>query len=199
MKISRPFNILGLVAFLFAGTMFLTSCGKDPDPVPNTGAGTFEFHLHNYVGDNEVEDYGTIYTDDAGRKISLDLAQLYLSHIQLVRPDGSIYEVSDFKILKKQESDVYTLSKVPAGDYKTVRFRLGFDATDNQKAASTDATLLDHPEMWFGASPQPDGYVFLHVRGKVDPTKDATGTEAQMAPFDYKIGTASNYLQVILP
>ncbi|MEO6038622.1 MAG: hypothetical protein ABIQ93_09415, partial [Saprospiraceae bacterium] len=99
-----------LLAFLFAGLCTFSSC-KDPDPViSDTGA--FEFHLHNYIGDNEVEDYGTIYTNDAGRKISLDLAQLYLSHIQLLKSDGSIYDVDNVKILKTQEEDVYSLGDV---------------------------------------------------------------------------------------
>lgn len=181
------------VAVLFAGLLSFSSCKKD------AGTGTFALHLHTYLDNNEVEDYNTIYITDSGRKISLELAQLYLSHIQLVKTDGTVFDVSGKKVLKVLEEDVYDLGDVPAGDYKSIRFHLGFDATDNKAAASSDAAVLDHPEMWFGAAPQPDGYVFLHVKGTIDPTADASGTVAQMQPFEYKFGTSANYIEVSLP
>ena len=183
-------------SLLFAGLITFSACKKDPvDP----GTGLLEFHLHNYLDKNEVVDYNTIYTTDTGRKISLSLAQLYLSHIQLVKADGSTYEVTGQKILKVQEEDVYSLGEIPAGDYKSIRFRVGFDATDNQLTPAANATL-NHAEMWFGNAFQPSaGYVFLHVQGMIDPTPNAMGTIAEMQPFEYKLGTTTNYVQVSLP
>ncbi len=189
-------KVLFCAALLFAGLITFSSCKKDPvDP----GTGSVLFHLHVYLDKNEVEDYNTVYTTDSGRKISLDLAQLYLSHIQLVKADGSLYEVTDKKILQVLETESYALDNIPVGEYKSVRFHLGFDATANQAAPSTDAALLDQPDMWFGSAPQPDGYVFLHVKGTIDTTAAASGSVAQMQPFEYKFGTAANYLEVVLP
>ena len=179
-------------------TLF-AACGKDDSKPVSTDTGTLLLHLHTNVGDNEVGDYGTVYTTNTGRKISLSLAQMYLSDFQLVRADGSFYKVSDKKILQELETEDYSLGEVPVGNYKAVLFHLGFDATQNLAAPSTDPALLDRSDMWFGAAPQPDGYVFLHVKGMVDPTPNASGTVAQMQPFDYKIGTSSNYILINLP
>ncbi len=80
------------LALFLAGLLAFSAC-KDKDPI-DPGMGTFEIHMHNYIGDNEVEDYGAIYKNEAGRKIALDLAQVYLSHVQLVKADGSLYSLA---------------------------------------------------------------------------------------------------------
>ncbi len=91
MNISIQNKILLFGALLFAGLITFSACKKDPvDP----GTGTFERHLPNYLDKNEGEEYNTIYTTNTGRKISLSLAQLYLSHIQLVKVDGSTYDIT---------------------------------------------------------------------------------------------------------
>lgn len=189
-----------LLPLLLFATLF-AACDKDePTPAPVvTDTGTLLMHLHTYVENNEVDDYGIVYTTDAGRKISLDMAQMYLSDFQLISADGSSYKVPNKKILQELEKETYSLDDVPVGDYKAVIFHLGFDAATNQAAPSTDPTVLDRSEMWFGSSPQPDGYIFLHAKGKIDPTPDASGTLAQMQPFEYKIGTSANYIQINLP
>jgi hypothetical protein len=176
-----------------------TACHKPDDPVignPQTDTGTLFMHLHTYLDNNEVAAYNSVYTTDAGQRISLSLAQLYLSRFELVKADGSTYKVPGTKILQRQEETTYRIGDVPVGEYSALRFYLGFDATDNQAAPSTDAALLDRPEMWFGAAPQPDGYVFLHAKGMIDPTLDGTGT---LQPFEYKLGTASSHIPINLP
>ena len=60
-------------------------------------------------------------------------------------------------------------------------------------------TVFYRPEMWFGSSAQPQGYVFLNVQGKIDTTALANGTESQMVQFAYRIGTAANLKQVVMP
>lgn len=190
MKYMLRFLPLLLLVTLFA------ACGKDTTkPVENTDKGTLLMHLHTYIQNTEVEDYGIVYTTDAGRKISLDMAQMYLSDFQLVKADGTRYSVPNKRVLQELKTEIYSLGEVPVGDYKAVIFHLGFDAATNKLAPSADPTLLDHSEMWFGTSPQPDGYVFLHAKGMVDPTIGA----AQMEPFEYKIGTSSNNMLINLP
>lgn len=187
------------IKFLLLAAVFsMYACHNDDNPEPaDNSTGTLFLHLHTYLENNEVDAYNITYTTDLGRKVMLSLAQLYLSHIQLVKADGSIYNVPDKKILKVLETNSYSLGEVPVGDYKSIRFHVGFDATDNQADPSSDAALLNHPEMWFGASPQPDGYVFLHVKGMIDTTAEAIGTNLQ--PFEYKLGTSANYVEVSFP
>jgi len=53
--------------------------------------------------------------------------------------------------------------------------------------------------MWFGNAAQPQGFVFLNVQGKIDTTALANGTENQMVPFAYRIGTAAGIKPVAMP
>ena len=199
MKISKKIFLL----FIIIGT-FGASCKKnkseEPEPNKPTDApkGTFMFHLHSFIDNNEVDLYNITYTALDGRSMSLSMAQLYLSDIQLVKLDGSTVDVSGKKIFKVLETDTYLIGNVPVGNYKTFRFKVGLNATTNalNPTATADSTILNKPAMWFGGSAQPDGYVFMNVQGTIDTSSDMTG---KMAPFVYKIGSNANYKQVTMP
>ncbi len=195
-----------LIAVLF---LALTSCKKkpkveDPQPVaedPAVATGTYMMHLHIFIEDNEVYGYNIVYTNGSGRKISLSMSQLYISGIQLVKADGSTYDVTNKKILKTFETETYVIGTAPVGNYKSVRFKVGLDPTTNQMSPTTpsDSALLNKPAMWMSISAQPDGYVFFNLQGKIDTTYDASATIAQMQPFVYKIGTNANLKQISMP
>ncbi|MBL7815409.1 MAG: hypothetical protein JNL70_10370 [Saprospiraceae bacterium] len=179
------------------GLFCLASC-KDkntPTPDPVVAKGTFMFHLHTYIDNNEVDLYDITYTNLEGRKMSLSIAQLYISEIQLVKSDGSTLDISGKKILKLFETETNLVGEVPVGSYKSIRFKVGLDAATNALSpkASADSIILNRPEMWFGSSPQPDGYVFMNVQGKIDTSSTFDKTPV---PFSYKIGTNANYKQV---
>lgn len=164
--------------------------------VTTVDSGAVYLHLHTNIDTNEVEDYGTIYTTSAGRKISFNLAQLYISHIQLVKANSNLYDIPGTMILKQQETEQYYVAKVAAGDYKAIRFYVGLDAT-NIQAAGVD-TALNHPEMWF-TNPPAGNYIYVNLQGSIDTTANATGTIAQMQPFVYKIGAIAGYKQIDMP
>lgn len=199
------------ITIILAMLLFTACDKKQPAPDPATPApeqtntpetGTFFFHLHTYIEDNEVDAYNIVYTNLDGRKVALSMAQLYISNIQLVKKDGTVYDIpNNKKILKVLDVDQINVADVPVGEYKSIRFKVGLDANTNQlnPSASPDSVLLKTASMWFGAAPQPDGYVFLNVQGKIDTTYDASATVAQMQPFVFKIGTNANYKQVSMP
>jgi hypothetical protein len=200
-------------AFFFSAILLLTalslsSCKKDDKDTDDTGnpgnnapAGKLMFHLHTYIDNNEVDDYDIVYTADDGRKVSLDLAQLYISDIRMIKLDGSAVALTGKNILKLREIETYIIGDVPVGNYKSISFKIGLDPSTNllAPAASPDSAILNRPEMWFGNSAQPDGYVFMNLQGKIDTTADASGTVAQMVPFTYKIGTNTHYMQINMP
>lgn len=203
MKNIKTVVLFSALALVITG---ITSCKKDKkdDTTPassTTGNGTFMFHLHTYIDDTEVDGYNIVYPTTAGRNISLSLAQMYISNIQLVKLDGSTYDFGGKIILKTFEAETYVVGSAPAGNYKSIRFKVGLAAATNAltPAASSDSTILNRPEMWFGPTAQPDGYVFLNLQGKIDTTSDMSGTVAQMQSFSYKIGTNANYKQVNMP
>lgn len=199
-------NTLVTLAILLFGIFGISSCKKDKkeDAKPETSTsttGTFMLHLHTYLDETEVDAYNIVYSTSTGRNISLSTAQLYISEIELIKLDGSTYTISGKKIFKIFETETYVVASVPAGNYKSIRFKVGLDSITNQlnPTASSDSTILNHSEMWLNASAQPDGYAFINVQGKIDTTSDASGTIAQMQPFIYKIGTNANYKQVNMP
>lgn len=190
------------LALVFTGLFFI-GCKKDKAVEPDSSqgsapTGTFMLHLHTNIDTTEVEDYDTVYTTASGRSMSLSMAQFYISEVQLVKLDGSTYDIPDAKILKVLETEQYVVANVPVGNYKSFRFKVGLNAATNQlnPATPSDSALLNKPAMWFGSPVQPDGYVFLNVQGKIDTTAAMNGA---LVPFSYKIGTNANYKQVNLP
>jgi hypothetical protein len=170
----------------------------DPSPKNVDAIGTIYFHLHNYISDSEVDGYGYVYQNGDGRKISLTKAQFYLSKFQFVKLDGSVYTVPDSIILKVQETETYQIANIPVGNYKAVKFYLGWDSDNNPSSAYPNG-VLDHPEMWFGSSATSSGYVYLNLQGKIDTTSDASASASEMQPFDFKLGTVNLYKQVTMP
>jgi len=198
MKTKKHTILLALFSAILAFTF--SSCKKDKDVTPVTTAnGTLLFHMHTNADTVEVEDYGMVYTMSNNRKILVNRAQLYISNIQLVKLDGSVYPVAGTILLKKMEEEVYTIGTVPAGNYKSVRFDVGLGtATNGATPAAADSTL-NQPVMWFGVTAQPSGFIFLNFEGSIDTTAAANGTVADMQPFNYRIGTNSNLKTVALP
>jgi hypothetical protein len=187
----KRYSLLSLMV-LIAGAIAVSSC-KKKDPA-NDGAptGILMFHLHNYIEDNEVDLYNIPYTTHAGRSISLSLAQLYISDVELIKPDGSTYAVPNAKLLKKQETDTYQIGEAPVGNYRSIRFKVGLNPENNVP----DLKNISDSVMWFSNLHVTQGYIFLNVRGKIDTSADMTGT---LVPFMYKIGTNINYKQVTMP
>lgn len=198
-------NKIQLLSLVIVACLTVSSCKKDkaetPDPTPaKATTGTMMFHLHTMVDTVEVEDYDSIYEMSDGRKISVNMAQLYLSNIQLVKLDGSTVDVSGVIKLKRKDEEVYELGNVPAGNYKTVKFSVGLGATTNAATPSNSDSTLNQPPMWFDTMmAQPDGFVFVNFQGTIDTTDAANGTVGQMKAFSYKIGTNVNLQTVTMP
>lgn len=202
-----------LLIVLISISLMGASCKKEKNNGPNnsssnnnntdnnnnaTEKGTLLFHLHTYISDTEVDGYNITYTNEDGRKMSLSLAQFYISDIQLEKLDGTIISVDNKKFIKTLNIGTYEVGSVPAGNYKSVRFKVGLPAATNAlqpSAAGGDSTLLKRTEMWLNTTPQPDGYVYLNAQGLIDTSADLSD---KMAPFTYKIGTDANYKQVVI-
>lgn len=173
--------------------VFISSCKKKDNPVDDsTPTGTIMFHLHTYIEDNEVDLYNIPYTTHEGRSISLSLAQLFISDVELIKPDGSTYAIANNKILKKLDIDTYLIGDAPVGNYKSLRFKVGLNPETNLP----DLKNVTDSVMWFSNQHVTQGYIFLNVQGKIDTSVAMTGT---LVPFVYKIGTNANYKQVTLP
>jgi len=169
-------------------------------PTPNAVAtAPLNFHLHPYIGENEVDAYNIVYHTTDGRKMSLSMAQVFLSEIELVKFDGSIYAVKDTVLLAHIAQQVYSLGNVPVGNYRTIRFKAGIVPAVNAKVPSGTSGPLNNQSMWFSTPAQANNYVFMNCSGKIDTTKAKTSTDAEMVSFTYKIGANPQLKQIIMP
>jgi hypothetical protein len=178
-----------MLLFTFAG------CKKEDNPTPSYGS--ILLHLHTYVGDTEVENYGDLLELTGGRKITVNTAQLYLSNIQLIKTDGSVIDGPDTIVFLRQGIEEYEIGSVLAGNYKSIRFDVGVSDSTNMATPAISDPNLYQPSMWFGASAQPEGFVFINFQGAIDTTAAADG--ADLIPFAYKIGTSANRVTVTMP
>lgn len=197
-------NISNIISIPLIALLSLayTSCKKSSDnATPTTPTGTLEFHLHTNVDTNEVDVLEQIYTMTGGRRITVSTAQLYVSNIQLMQANNSLYNVTNKYFLKEQQVEPYIVGNVPAGNYTSVRYYFGLNSTENLLVPATNDTILNRPEMWFGTSPvaaQPDGYIFINFQGTIDTAKTPNSSNP-LIPFSIKIGTNANYRQIIMP
>jgi len=184
---------------LLFGTLSLcilgfSSCKSDS---PEAKPGALSLHIHTMVDTAEVEDYGGLLNLPGGRAISVTMAQLYISNVKLIKTDGGVVDGPSTVVLVQQGIEDYDLGDVPSGNYKSVRFDIGLSNTDNASTPSSSDHALYQPTMWFGSTPQPEGFVFINFQGSVDTTTNANGS--QLIPFVYKIGTNEHRVTVTLP
>lgn len=189
----KKINLYILLSILVS----FSACKKDEDETPVVANGSVMFHMHSAADTTEIENYGdTIYLS-SGRMMIVDLAKMYISNIRLVKADGSEVSPDVTKILQQQGTEEYELGSVPSGNYKTVKFDIGLSNADNASIPSASNAVLYQPSMWFGATAQPDGFVFVNLQGTIDTSSAMDGSG--MHPFVYEIGTVANRVTVTLP
>ena len=196
-NISKIFFLVISVATFIS----IFSCKKDTTttPVTTTAMGKLILHFHTNVDTNEVDTYDTTYILPSGRKISVHLAQQFISHIQAVKLDGSVVDLSGVSILKTMENEEYLIGDIPVGNYKSVNFSVGLDAASNA-TSPTSSSIFNTSNMWFNSVyNNSEGYVFLNFQGKIDTTTKANGTIANMQPFVYRIGTNAHLINITMP
>jgi hypothetical protein len=179
------------------GLLYCFACENEAvePPAPPVPKGTFLFHLHNYIDLQEIDLYGIEYQTSEGRSIVLDYTEMYISEIQLLKEDGSLYSIPGKILLKNFRDQTYEVAEVPVGKYKSVHFKVGLPAAVNALAPK-DSAILDQPAMWWNSSAQANGYLFMNVQGKIDTSADLSHSPV---PFVYKIGTNANYVAVKMP
>jgi len=189
-----------IVTLLIAALGSATSCKKDSatPATTTTQTGVLGFHIHTMIDTTEA-DSGLVATDLTGRRFQLNVAQFYISNVKLKKLDGTYITVDNVYLLKTIAQEEYIVGNVPAGNYKSVSFDVGLDATTNSKNPSSFAASsplsAQTPNMWFGSTSQ--GYMFMNIEGKADTSATNNGSVNQS--FTYQLGTSSMLRTVNLP
>jgi len=189
-------NIL-TTAFIFGSLMFASACHKT-NTNASTPKGILYLHVHTDIDTNEV-DSAVVAKDSSGRHFQLDIAQFYISGIILTKSDGTSYAINNAYILKNIAQEQYLVDSIPTGNYTTITFSVGVDASRNSmnpsSFASTSALSPQTPSMWFGSTSQ--GYIFMNLQGYADTTAAQNGPVNQ--PFSYQLGTSALLRTVTMP
>lgn len=180
-----------LISLFFGLLAILPACKKDK---PAVVYGEMNLHIHLNFDSNEIENYGEVYSDSQGRKTQFSNIQFYISHIQLIKLDGSVVEAPVKHILKTLENEEFSIGQVPVGNYKSVRFYVGLDSIDDgiEPNNSGDTLFTNHPEMFM---PSTNGnYKYFRIDGNMTMQVDSTRSS-----FWIYLGTAKQYVQVVMP
>jgi len=113
------------------------------------------------------------YTNKMGQKFNVDRLRYLISDIEFVKADGNSFLIDEYHFVDATIDSTLTFTpntKVPSGIYTSIRFKFGFDTTDNIDRAYPELTIAnwDWPAMLGG------GYHFMQLEGKYE---DSTGAE----------------------
>lgn len=185
-------NSLIILLFLSAPMIFAT-CEKEKAGSSELAPLSIEFD--HVAGDKNLLLNNTTYQNAAGEKFTITLLQYFISNIQLQSTGGSWFTVpQDSSYFLIRESDPSTRNakiKVPAGDYKQLRFVLGVDSLRSTMDISRRTGILDpadgHDGMYWGWN---SGYIFFRFEG-LSPAAPADPGGQQK--FRYHIGGFGGY------
>ena len=179
-------------------TLLLLACKKEVSTSSTIPKGNLILHLHSNIGEKEIDSLNEDLKTPEGRNISISMAQFYISDIQLVKLDGSIYNLPFNGSLKRFDEESINISDINVGNYKSVRFKVGLIPAINKLFPTAEGynILLNQSEMWFGNMAKSDEYVFLNFAGQIDTTKAMNGVKV---PFEYRIGGNDNLISVDMP
>jgi hypothetical protein len=131
----------------------------------------------NQVFDSLPFDYDVRnFVTEAGNPILFSNLKYFLSDFRLVKTDGTeiILDSSFAFVNLKTGRDTFSFSKIPAGNYTSIRFKLGLDSSVNH--SDPNNYPVTHPlspsvnQMHWGWA---GGYVFMMLEGTI---KDSSNT-----------------------
>jgi hypothetical protein len=154
-----------LIASLFIGSLFISSCKKEDEL---KGNGPLTLHFDNRAGSADFA-MNTNLTIASGETINVTKLKYYVSNFVLVKADGSEYKVPQngnyFLIDEETDStqDV-TLQNIPAGNYTGFKYILGVDSLRStldvsQRTGALDPAGAGSDMYWSWNS----GYIFFRI------------------------------------
>lgn len=164
------FSLL-LMAVIFTG------CKKDPEPTPATtttgsSTGSLKIHFEGMVDTNALVLNTQNYVNANGDTFKVSTFKYYISNIALIKSDSSVLvlPVSHHLIDHSLSTTDITLSNIPVGNYKGLRFMIGVDSTNNVSGAQAGDLDPGKGMFWSWTS----GYIMAKLEG-TSPQSTATG------------------------
>lgn len=172
-----------IIALFFMACLF-GSCDKTPETQ------TLNFKFTAQAGGDDLV-IGDTYSNSSGQRYKFITLLFYISHLQLLKDDGTLVPLSDV-ILYDMTHPTTTTIAIPSGKYTAIKFGLGLDAAQN---ATDPATIQPPNPLSYATAPYwgwAAKYIFAKLEGFV--TADATATPN--TPFLFHTGTDTLFREV---
>jgi len=173
-------KILTPISFTIVGLIFsITLVKAQKFPI--------ELSFENKFG-AELLEFKKEYTNHHQELISFSLLNYFISNIEFIRTDGSIYTVpqdSSYFLVKHNQPETKVIRlNLPQGKYKAVNFMIGIDSARSTKGADSRQGVLDVGAQARGMYWQwNSGYIFFKMEGKSPASPDSLKNS-----FYYHIG-----------
>lgn len=177
-----------------AAVAVLSSCTKKEDsssnPTPTPATNSVSLYFQPVAGTSTATiKYGLqngrpAYVNANGDSIAINYTRYWVSAVEFVKTDGSVYRPDSSYHLIQQGTGLDTklefeYKRVPAGTYSRVRFRIGVDSALNV----TGTNLMGDLAVGIGMNWNWNtGFIFLKQEGQF---KDTDGT---MKDYKYHVG-----------
>ncbi len=155
-----------LFYIIFFALLLFFSCKKDPitnDPTP-APLSSIQVNLNNMVDDSLLV-LNKNYFTSAGDSFMVSKFKYYLSNFVFTLEDGSEYTEPESYHLIRHTNGIssFTITQVPLGGYKAVRFMIGVDSTHNVSGTQPGDLESSYASdmFWTWSS----GYIFLKLEG----------------------------------
>jgi len=168
---TSPF-VLGVRAAACILIVLASSCSNEPtNPVSSTLPGEFSITFDNVYDAHDLELSGHTYVSGAGEDFTITGLRYYVTNLELVAADGSVYTVpapSNYYLIDEANpnQNSFEFGDIPANSYTAIRFIIGVDSArsvaDMSQRTGVLDTSVDAREMFI--SPE-DGYVFFKLEG----------------------------------
>jgi len=143
--------------------LIITSCKKDEDTTP-VETSSLSLNLSFKSGSTPLL-FDTInYTNAAGNQYSVSRLQFYISNIQLIKPDSSLVDISDYSYVDARVAATLKIkNNIPVtGQFIGMKLQVGLDSThniNNALPATNENINMAWPDMMGG------GYHFMKLEG----------------------------------
>lgn len=182
-------SLFTLICFAF----LIISCDRGGDPIE---AGSFELNIRPFVGGQELileEEYPNIQ----GRAFQVDLFQMYIADITLIKQNGEEVLLSEIELFNlgtggaaRHGGGAFALfDGIEIGSYQGISFGIGVPDRLNTEPADY---AVDHPlnvgnSMYWSWK---TGYKFFQMEGLIDQSLDRRG-DVLDHPLVYHVGQDS--------
>lgn len=197
-----------ILTIIIITSILFTACKKDnttPD-FDEQNLASLSVEFDNIVGGRTftLNNTAVPYTNAAGEKFTISMAQYFISNIQVTTTAGKQYTVpqdsSYFLIKGADRASRFAKIRVPEGDYSKLTFVLGVDSLRSTMPVDKRTGVLDPAMgggghggggMYWGWN---SGYIFFKLEGNSEViSDDQQGDPTGNKKFRYHIGGFGGY------